>query len=183
MNKLFVFAILLITLLTFSKGAIRDSSLTPILKITKECIECLKKQNILSNSSVNTLKPGMMINEDTLIELIENDNRSLLRNLAFMNSYHICFPQLFQMEEVIEIEDSTTLEDELFKAIFEMETLCGDKIKEQFNKSRQEGIDCICDKKESNENDCFPSDIRSQVKNHFNDKCRIRMGKNVFEAE
>ena len=121
----------------------------------------------------------MMIKEDTLIELIENDNRSLLRNLAFMNSYHICFPQLFQMEDekkVIETEDSTTLENELFQAIFGMKTTCGDKIEEQFNKSRQEGIDCICDKKGSNEEGCFPPDIRSKVKNHFNDKC----GKNVF---
>ena len=72
MNKLFAFVVLLIALLTFSKGAISEIDLKLSLRITNECIECLKKHNLLSNSNLKTLKSGMIINGDTLIALVEN---------------------------------------------------------------------------------------------------------------
>ena len=181
MNKLFAFVVLLIALLTFSKGAISEIDLKLSLRITNECIECLKKHNLLSNSKLKTLKSGMIINGDTLIALVEN--RNLLRNLRSINSYFACFPQLIQnigKQSAFETEDSTTLEDELFFAIFKMETPCGYEIGQKFNSTRQDGINCVCDKKGNDERGCFPPDIRRQVKNHFNIKCRERMGKDVF---
>ena len=183
MNKLFAFVVLLIALLTFSKGAISEIYLKPSLRITNECVECLKKHNVPPNSALKTLKPGMIINEDTLIALVENDNRNLLRNLISINSYFTCFRQLIpniRKQSAFETEDSTTLEDELFFAIFKMETPCGYEIGQQFNSTRQDGINCVCDKKGNDEKGCFPPHIRQQVKNHFNNKCRKRMGKDVF---